>query len=235
MRSKAAVTSSALLSREAVRRSPASSMPPLIDSLVPASCSMSSEPRIGHVGDDPLAGLAEGGGDQRAALVEGGRDALAGGGRRRRRCAGADRLELGREVLVRARDRRAHALGVGDDRLALRDELVDKRADADLVIGIGALERRDLAAHERLELARPRERPLDAVADGRDLAAHRLRDRCDRIRRIGLGLGEADRDLADGAGEELHLLRAHGEHRGDVEEDHRPEQGDQRRPASAAA
>ena len=177
-----------------------------------------------HIGDDPLARLGEGGADQHAALVEGGRDALAGG-RHGVDDAPSGRFQLGREILVRARDSCTHAVRIRDDRLALCDELVDKRADADLVIGIGALERRDLAAHQRLELARPRERPFDAVAHRGDLAPDRLRHRCNGIGRIRLGLCEPDSNLAEGAREELHLLRAHGEHCGDVEQDHRTEEG----------
>jgi hypothetical protein len=68
----------------------------------------------------------------------------------------------------------AHALRVVDDRLALDDQFVDEGADADLVVAVGALEGRDFAAHECLELAGTGERPLDAVTDRRNLAAHRL-------------------------------------------------------------
>ena len=111
-----------------------------------------------------------------------------------------------------------------DDRLALRHEFVDQRADADLVVGIGALQRRDLAAHQGLELAGAGERPLDAVADGGDFAAHGLRDRQHGVGREAFGLRETHGDLADGAGHQLHLLRAHGQHRGDEEEQDRRDQ-----------
>ena len=113
----------------------------------------------------------------------------------------------------------AHALRIGDDGLALRDQLVDERADADLVVGIGALQRRDFAAHERFELAGAGKRTLDAVADGRDFTAHRLRDGQDRVGGEILGLGEAHGDFADCAGDQLHFLRADGEHRGDEEQE----------------
>ena len=127
---------------------------------------------------------------------------------------------------MRAGDGAAHPLGIVDDRLALRDQLVDERADADLVVGIGPLERRDLAAHQRLELAGPGERPLDAVADRRDLAPYHLRHRGDGVGREAFGLDEAHRHLADGAGDLLHLHRAHRQHGGDMEQDQRREERD---------
>jgi hypothetical protein len=84
-------------------------------------------------------------------------------------------LELVGEVLVRAADGRPDPVGARHDRLALRHQLVEKRADADLVVGIGPLQGGDFAAHEGLELAGAGERTLDAIAHGGDLAAHRLR------------------------------------------------------------
>ena len=69
---------------------------------------------------------------------------------------------------MHAGDRAAHALGVRDDGFALGDEFVDERADADLIVGIGALKRRDLAADERLEFAGAGKRTLHAVTDGGD-------------------------------------------------------------------
>ena len=132
-------------------------------------------------------------------------------------------------------DRRPHAFGVGDDGLALRDQFVDERADADLVIRIGSFESRNFAAHKRFELAGAGKRALDAVADRGDFAAHGLRDRKDRIGGKILGLGQANGDFADGAGDLLHLLRAHGEHRGDVEEQDGGDQHQSRRPPAARA
>ncbi|GJD62862.1 hypothetical protein MPEAHAMD_3021 [Methylobacterium frigidaeris] len=160
---------------------------------------------------DRLAAGAERGGDPLAGTVDGRDDALGGG------------VELLGQVLVRALDRAAHPLGIGDDRLALRHQLLDEGADADLVVRIGALQGRDLAAHQGLELAGAGERPLDAVADRRDLAADRLRHGQDRVGGEPLGLGEPDRHLADRASDVTHLLGAHRQHGGDEEQHNRGE------------
>ena len=179
---------------------------------------------------DRVAPLAERGGDRLAAGPEGVRHPLA-----RAVDRGDDPLGCGVEllgqVLMRALDRAAHPLGIGDDRFALGHQLVDEGADADLVVRVRALKGRDLAADQGLELAGPRQRPLDAVADRRDLAADRLGHGQDRIGGKTLRLGEADRHLADGARDEAHLLGAHRQHRGDVEQHHR---GEHRRGADGA-
>ena len=127
-----------------------------------------------------------------------------------------------------AADGGADPVGARDDRFALRDQLVEQGADADLVVGIGPLKGRDLAAHERLELAGAGEGALDTVAHRRDLASNRLRHGEDGVCRKGFRLAEAHGDLADRVGDELHLLRAHGEHGRDQEEDDRRRQGDRR-------
>ncbi|WP_331289699.1 hypothetical protein [Methylobacterium radiotolerans] len=126
---------------------------------------------------------------------------------------------------MRARDRGPHPVGVGDDGFPLRHQLVHQGADADLVVGIGPLQCGDLAAHQRLQLAGTGERPLDAVAHRRHLAAHGLRHGQDRVGGEALGLGQAHRDLADRAGDEPHLLGADRQHGGDHEQHDRAEQG----------
>ncbi len=160
-----------------------------------------------HVLHDALARPPEGLGDLFAALLQGSGNAFARSVDRRHDALSGG-VEILRQVLVRARDGAAHALGVGDDRFALGHEFVDERADADLVVGIGAFQRRDLAPHEGLELAGAGESPLHAVPDRGDLAAHGLGDRQDCVGREGFRLRETHGDLADGAGHELHLLRA---------------------------
>ena len=122
---------------------------------------------------------------------------------------------------VRAADRLPHALGVLHDRFALGDELVDQPPDAELVVGIGALERGDLVVHQHLEFARARERPLDAVAHRRHFAADRLADRDDRFLRDVFRLREAQRDLGHGARHHAHLLAAPDENRDPPEEQDR--------------
>ena len=114
----------------------------------------------------------------------------------------------------------AHAFRIRDDRLALRREFVDEGSDADLVVRVSAFERRDFTADERLEFAGAGERALDAVADGRDLPAHGLRHGQHGVRREDFRLGQPHGDIADCARNELHLMRAHGQHRGEEKEKH---------------
>ncbi len=96
---------------------------------------------------------------------------------------------------MRAADRLPHALGVLHDRLALGDELVDQPADAKLVVGVRALERGDFVVNEHLKLTGARERPLDAVAHRRHLAADCLADGDDGFLRDVLWLGKSQRHL----------------------------------------
>ena len=171
-----------------------------------------------HLLDDALAGAAKRLRDVVALLFERGGDLVAGAADGRGDAlAGA--VEILDQVLVNAGDGATHALRIGDDGLTLCHQLVDERADADLVVGIGTLQRRDLAAHESFELAGAGKRTLDAVADGCDFTAHRLRDGQDRVGGKILGLRESHGDFADCAGHQLHLLRADGQHGGDEEQE----------------
>ena len=158
---------------------------------------------------DVLALLGERTGDAARRLVDALGDELA------------HRGDVVGEVEVDVGDGVAHLLGLADQRLALLGEAVEQIADAHLVVVVGALERRHLAVDQRLELGRAGERPLDAVAHRRDLAADRLADGDDRVPRHGVGLGEAQRRLGHRLRDRPQLLRAleHvGEH---IEEDHR--------------
>ena len=137
-----------------------------------------------------------------------------------------DAGEIGGEGIVRAADRLPHALGVLHDRLALGDKLVDQAADAELVVGVGALERGDLVVHQHFELARPRERPLDAVAHGRHFAADRLADGDDRFLGDVLRLGEAERHFRHGARHHAHFLAAPDENGDAPEEQDRAQDAD---------
>ncbi|CAO4142161.1 hypothetical protein GPNCGGLF_LOCUS1327 [Methylorubrum aminovorans] len=176
------------------------------------------------VADHPLADFAERRGDRLTAGVERPGDALARTVDRRDDALGRA-LQLARQVLVRAGDRPAHPVGAADDGFTLGDQLVDEAADADLVVGIGPLQGRDFAAHQGFEFARAGQRPLHAVADGGDLAAHGLRHREHGIRREALRLRQPDRHLADGTGDEAHLVGAHRQHRRDEEQHDRPGDG----------
>ncbi len=81
---------------------------------------------------------------------------------------------------------------MGDDGVALAAEPVDQRADARLVLRVGALDLVDLGVDERFQLDGARQRALDAFAHGRDLAAHGLADHHDAVLGEVLGLGEAE-------------------------------------------
>ncbi len=168
---------------------------------------------------DGVALAPEGRRDLVAAAAEGGGDALAGAGDGRHDALGGGVEFLG-QGLVRALDRAAHPLGIGDDGFALRDQFLDQGADADLVVRIGPLQGRDLAAHQRFEFARAGEGPLDAVADRRHLAPDRLGHGQHGVGRESLGLGEPDRHVAHRTRDEAHLLGAHRQHGGDEEQQH---------------
>ena len=156
--------------------------------------------------DHALAGTSERQRDLVALLAERARDAVAdlshGLGNRP-----AGVVEIPRQVLMRAADREFHALGIADHGFALGHQFVDQGAEADLVVGIGALERGDLAADDRLELTGPRNGALDAVAHGGDLAPDGLAEREHRIGAHDLRLGQPQRDLGHRAGHQAHLLR----------------------------
>ena len=130
----------------------------------------------------------------------------------------ADRGQVLRQIDVDVADGGAHLLGLGDESVALVDEILDQPADADLVVAVGAFERGDFVLHQRFEFARARERALDAVAHGRDLAAYRLTDAHDRVVRHGLRLGEPHGDVGHRLCDQAQFLRAPG-HVGHAEEE----------------
>ena len=163
---------------------------------------------------DRLAAAGEEVGDALGGAVGGDRDLVGDAG------------EVGGEGIVRAADRLAHALGVLHDRLALGDELVDQPADAELVVGVGALERGDLVVHQHFELARPRQRALDAVAHRGDFAADGLADGDDGFLGDVLRLGEAQRHFGHGARDDAHFLAAPDQDGDAPEEQDRPDDAD---------
>ena len=143
----------------------------------------------------------------------------------------ADLGDVVAEIEMHAVDGVADLLGLADQRVALAAQILEQAADAHFVVVVGALERGDLVGDQRLELGGARQRALDAVAHGGDLAADRLADGDDRLARDRLRLGEPHGDLGHRLGDEPQLLRAPhhvGEH---VEEDDRREED--RRPSTA--
>ena len=112
---------------------------------------------------------------------------------------------------------------MGDDGVALLAEPVDQRADACLVLGVGALELVDLGVDQRLQLDGARQRALDAFAHRRDLAAHGLADHHDAVLGEPLGLGEAEGHFGHRLRGEPHVLGA-AHHDGEA-----PEQDDAER------
>ncbi|RWN03424.1 MAG: hypothetical protein EOR84_00010 [Mesorhizobium sp.] len=109
---------------------------------------------------------------------------------------------------MRAGDRGAHAFGVGDHRLALAAQPVDKRADARFILRIGALDLVDLAVDQGFELDGTCKRALDAFTHGRNLAADGLPDHHDAILGDLLRLGQAEGHFRHRLSGDAHLLRA---------------------------
>ncbi len=107
-------------------------------------------------------------------------------------------------------DRGANLLGLADQRVALAGEILQQPANPYFVVAIGAFERRHLVLHQGFELARPRQRPLDAVAHGGDLAADGLADRDDGIPGHALGLGKPHGDACHRLGDQAQFLGAPG-------------------------
>ena len=134
----------------------------------------------------------------------------------------------------------ANLLGLADQIVALMRDVLQQRADPHLVVGIGALERRDFIGDEGFQFAGACDRTLNTVAHGRDFAADRLTDGDHRIARRALGLGETDRDLRHRLGDHPQLLAAPGKARQEIEQQHgrkeqRGEAGQHQRAAAALA
>ena len=156
---------------------------------------------------DLLALLGERTGDALRRLVDALGDQLA------------HRGDVVGEVEVDVGDGVADLLGLSDQGFALLGEAVEQVADAQFVVVVGALQRRHLVVDQRFELGGARQRALDAVAHGGDLAADRLTDGDDRIARHGVGLGEAHGHLGHGMGDRAQFLRPR-QHVGEREEEY---------------
>ena len=123
-----------------------------------------------------------------------------------------------RQIDMHIVDRRTHLLGLADQRIALAGEVLNKVADAHLVVAIAAGECRDLVMHHGFQLARASQRALDAVSHGRHFAADRLADADDGIPRHALRLGEPHGDAGHRLSDQPQFLGAPG-HVGDTEKE----------------
>ena len=130
----------------------------------------------------------------------------------------ADRGDVVRQIEMHAGDRVAHLVALADQHLALAGQLVDEVAHAHFIVVIGPLDGRDLVVHESLEFGGAGKRAFDAVAHGRNLAAHRLADRDHGFTRHRLRLGHAHGDFGHRLGDDAHVLRAREHLRQRIEE-----------------
>ena len=70
----------------------------------------------------------------------------------------------------------AHLFGLADQIVALMRNILQQRADAHFIVGIGAFQRRDLIGDQGFQFAGARDGALDAVTHRRHFAADRLAD-----------------------------------------------------------
>ncbi len=108
-------------------------------------------------------------------------------------------------------------------------------ADADFVVVVGALERRDFVVHQRFKFGGARQRALDAVAHRGDFAADGLADIDDGVLGGGFRLGEPHRDFRHGLRDEAQIMGAadgvgEGEEKRDRNDDSEQEARDGRWP-----
>jgi hypothetical protein len=165
--------------------------------------------------------------DRRAAIVEARDQRFTGIVDRDREIRGcildavADQVggtrQLVLELFVGACNGCAQPFGVGDDPLALVAQIGEQRADANLVVGIGALEFGHLGLHQRFEFGGARDRAFDAFAHRGDFAPDGLADIDDAFLGEVFRFGEPQRDLAHRARGQAHFLRA-AQQRSDAEE-----------------
>ena len=181
--------------------------------------------------DHVVAGIAERAGDVGAALFQRAGDALgdfvdARGDRVR------DQRDVVAQVDLHAGNGAADLLGLADQVVALMGDVLQQRANAHLVVAVGALERRDFVGDQGFEFAGARDRAFDAVAHRRDFAADRLADRHHGIAGRALGLREADRDLRHRLRDHAQFLAAPGQAGEEIEQQHRRDE--QRRQSGRA-
>ncbi len=132
-----------------------------------------------------------------------------------------DQRDIVAQIDLHAGNGAANLLGLADQIVALMGDVLQQRADAHLVVAIGALKRCDFVGDERLQFAGARDRAFDAVAHRGDFAANRLTDGHHGIGGGALGLGEADRDLRHRLRDHPHFLAAPGKAGEEIEQQHR--------------
>ena len=189
--------------------------------------------------DHVVAGVAERAGDVGAALFKRAGDALGD-----LIDAGGDRIGNQRDVMAQidlhAGNGAANLFGLADQIVALMGDVLQQRADAHLVVAVGAFERRDFVGNQRFEFAGARDGAFDAVAHGRDFAADRLTDGNHRVARGAFRLRKADRNLRHRLRDHPQFLAAPGKAREEIkQQDRRKEQrgetGEHQRAAAALA
>ncbi|MBA7476099.1 hypothetical protein ES707_11477 [subsurface metagenome] len=159
--------------------------------------------------DHVVAGMAERTGDVGATLFQRAGDALGHLVDARSDGVG-DQRDVVAKVDLHAGNGAAHLLGLAHQIVALMGDVLQQRADAHFVVGIGALQRGHFVGDQRFKLARARNGALDAVAHGGDFAADRLANGDHGIARRAFRLGEADRDLRHRLRDHAHFLAAPG-------------------------
>ena len=108
-------------------------------------------------------------------------------------------IEVRGDAVVGGRDCVADPRPAGHDRLALIGHFGDQQPNPSLVVGIGALERRNLRLHPSLKLRSARKRAFDPIPHRRELAADGLGQVRHVFPRRRLGFGQAHGDLGDRA------------------------------------
>ena len=109
-------------------------------------------------------------------------------------------------------------LGVVDDGFALGGQLVDQRANASLIVGIGALKARHFRPHHGFQFAGARQCAFDAVAHRGDFATNGLRQRYDLLGGQGFRLSQTNGDLRHGLRGQAHFLRTPHDGRSGIKE-----------------
>ncbi len=135
----------------------------------------------------------------------------------------ADRGDIVRQIEMDAGDGVTHLFGLRHQRFALVGQFAEQIADAHFVVVVGALERGDFIVHQCFQLGGARQRPLDAVAHGGDLAPDGLADRNDRLVRGGLRLRQPHRHLSHRFRDQSQILRTAENVRENEEENGRQE------------
>ena len=173
--------------------------------------------------DHVVAGAAQRAGDVFAALLKRAGDAL-GDFINARGDGVADQGDVVAQIDLHAGNGAADLFGLADEVVALMRDVLQQRADAHFVVGIGALKCRDFVGDQRFEFAGARDGALHAVAHGGDLAADGLADRHHGIAGGVFGFGESHRHLRHRLRDHAQFLSAPGEACEEIEQQDRCQQ-----------